>query len=165
VSEPFLSEIRAFSFGFAPKGWELCNGQLLPIRQYQALFSLLGTTYGGDGVNTFALPNLQGSVPLHLGTGLKLGARGGESAVTLIAGQIPAHSHTPVASSNAASVSDPLNAFWATTGNPAYAPTSDVGLAPQAIGQAGSSQAHPNMSPYLVLSFCIAVNGIFPPRN
>src|SRR5206468_3765779 len=109
--------------------------------------------YGGDGVRTFALPNLQGCVPLHNGGGSNLGARGGESAVTLALAQMPAHSHTPVASSNAASASDPLNAFWASSDKTAYAPGSNVALAPQAIGAIGSNQPHPNMSPYLVLNF------------
>jgi microcystin-dependent protein len=165
VSTPYISEIRVFSYGFPPSGWALCNGQLLPINQNQALFSLLGTTYGGDGISTFALPNLQGSVPLHLGNGFTLGQRAGEAAVTLTTGQIPAHTHTPIASSSQASAADPSNAFWANSSHPAYAPSTSVELAPQAIGSTGSNQAHQNMSPYLVLSFCIALIGFFPSRN
>jgi microcystin-dependent protein len=165
MSTPYLSEIRVFSFGFPPKGWALCNGQLLPINQNTALFSLLGTTYGGNGTTNFALPNLQGSVPLHMGNGFNLGQVGGESSVTLNSGQIPSHTHVPVASSNTASATDPSSAFWANSSNPAYANSTDVQFAPQAIGSAGQNQAHQNMSPYLVLLFCIALQGIFPSRN
>jgi microcystin-dependent protein len=165
MSTPFLSEIRIFSFSFPPKGWALCNGQLLPINQNAALFSLLGTTYGGDGITNFALPNLQGSVPFHFGNGFNLGQVGGEATVTLTTGQIPSHTHVPVASSNTANASDPVNAFWANSSNPAYAPTTNVTLAPQAISSTGTNQAHENMSPYLVLLFCIALQGIFPSRN
>jgi microcystin-dependent protein len=166
VGTPFLSEIKIFSFFFAPKGWALCNGQLLPINQNQALFSLLGTTYGGNDTTTFALPNLQGSVPLHFGGGFTVGQVGGEQAVTLNEGQLPIHTHVPIASTNVASAKDPTGAHWATGGNPGYAASSDgTLLAPQAIGPAGTNQAHNNMSPYLVLNFCIALTGIFPSRN
>lgn len=173
MDEPFIGEIRVASFGFAPKGWAFCNGQLLPINQNQALFSILGTTYGGDGRVTFALPNLQGATPVHAGTGgsvtISLGERGGEENHTLSANEIPAHTHPLIASSDTGVAnlqSDAVNAFPAKSGNPGYAPPSsaDVQMSPQAIGS-GGSQPHPNMQPYTTLNFMIALQGIFPSRN
>jgi len=165
MAEPFLAEIRIFSFGFPPKGWALCNGQLLPINQNQALFSLLGTTYGGDGRVNFGLPNLQGRVPFHMGNGMTLGERAGESAHTLNIAEIPAHTHTPAASSATANASTPIGNFWANAGKTNFASSSNTSMAAQAISNVGGSQAHENMSPYLVLNFCIALQGIFPSQN
>jgi microcystin-dependent protein len=162
MAEPFLSEIRLFSFNFAPKGWALCDGQLLPINQNQALFSLLGTTYGGNGTTNFALPNLQGRVPIHQGNSFTLGEAGGESVHTLIVNEMPDHTHGVKASSNPAGTSDPAGAFWAQAALLAYSSKSNVGMAPQAIANAGGSQPHENMPPYLVINFCIALQGIFP---
>jgi microcystin-dependent protein len=170
MAEPFLSEIRIFSFNFAPKGWAICNGQFLPINQNQALFSLLGTTYGGNGQTTFALPNLQGRVPLHEGSGHTLGETGGEPAHTLSTSEMTTHFHgAPKAavSANAnASAFDPTGNLWANSGKSNFtldAPT--AAMSPTCISSVGGSQAHLNMSPYLVLNFCIALQGIFPSQN
>jgi microcystin-dependent protein len=150
MAEPFLSEIRIMSFVFAPKGWALCNGQLLPINQNQALFSLLGTTFGGDGRVNFALPDLRSRVPIHVGSGHILGEKGGEQAHTVT------NSELPTATLKLAS-STPQNL---------YAPASNLtAMAPTAIASVGGSQAHLNMQPFLTLSFCIALQGIFPSPN
>jgi microcystin-dependent protein len=166
VSEPFLSEIKIMSFGFPPKGWALCDGQLLPINQNQALFSLLGTTYGGDGRVNFGLPDLQGRAPMHMGNGHTLGERGGEQAHTLSISEIPTHVH--IASGTTASA----NASPIPTGNlfgPAdnvYGPAQNLtSLTPATIASVGGSQAHLNMQPFLTLNFCIALQGIFPSQN
>jgi microcystin-dependent protein len=173
VSQPFLSEIKIFSMGFAPKGWALCNGQLLPINQNQALFSLLGTTYGGNGQTNFALPNLQGCVPQHEGSGHTLGEKAGEQAHTLTISELSTHNHdfsqnTAVVSASAnATVGPPTNNYWANNGHTAYS-TGGVSLgamSPQTVSNVGGSQAHLNMQPYLVLNFCIALQGIFPSQN
>ncbi len=172
MGEPFLSEIRIFSFNYAPRGWAMCNGQLLPINQNQALFSLLGTTYGGNGQTTFALPNLQGRVPNHFGSGHFLGEVGGEVAHTLTMSELPTHTH--LLSSNLAVVGASVNAtqgaptgnFWANDGKAHYStspPNSAMGAG--AVTNVGGSQAHNNMQPYLVLNFCIALVGIFPSQN
>ena len=165
MSTPFLGELRIFPFNFPPKGWAFCNGQLLPINQNQALFALLGTTYGGDGITNFALPNLQGRVPFHMGGGLTLGERGGEAAHTLIISEMPAHTHTPVASSNNASVASPAGNLWAGSSGGGYSPTANTTMNTTSITSSGGNQPHDNMSPYLVLSFCIALQGIFPSQN
>ncbi len=165
MSNPFLGEIRIMSFNFPPKGWAFCNGQLLPINQNQALFSLLGTTYGGDGRTTFGLPNLQGRVPFHMGNGLTLGEVGGETAHTLSISELPAHTHTPAGSSAAANTSSPVGNYWADAGKTNFNSVSNASMAPQSISNVGGSQAHENMSPYLVLNFCIALQGIFPSQN
>jgi microcystin-dependent protein len=171
MSDPFIAEIRIFSFNFPPKGWAFCNGQVLPISQNQALFSLLGTTYGGNGQTTFALPDLQGRVPLHTGTlrgggSFPLGQRAGEAAHTLTVGEMPAHTHTAVASSNPADQTSPANNYWAVSQSyTAFAGSPNEAMAPQAVGATGGGQPYPNLSPYLVLTFCIALVGIFPPRD
>ncbi len=133
MSTPYLSEIRIFGFNFAPKGWALCDGQLLAINQNQALFSLLGTNYGGDGRVNFALPNLQGRMPIHEGNGYVLGQLGGEQAVTLITSELPQHTHTAYASSNPANSGSPSGAFWANGNQPAYAPTANASMNPAAV--------------------------------
>jgi microcystin-dependent protein len=166
MSTPFLSEIKIISFNFPPKGWAFCNGQFLPINQNQALFSLLGTTYGGNGQTTFALPDLRGKTPIHMGSQFNLGQTGGEIAHTLTQSEMPQHTHLAMGNDGTATTADPTNAFWAnggdnvySTGNPATA------MAPSTVGNIGGSQAHQNMSPYLVLNFIIALQGIFPSRN
>ncbi len=166
MAEPFLSEVRIFSFNFPPKGWALCNGQLLPINQNQALFSLLGTTYGGDGQTNFALPDLRGRAPLHLGSSFVLGQRGGEEAHTISINEMPAHTHPPNASANGPTVAPPTTNFWASnTGFTPYGSTGDVAMDPACISNTGGSQPHENRSPYLALNFCIALQGIFPSRD
>lgn len=165
MGTPYLSEIRLFSFNFAPKGWAMCNGQLLPINQNQALFSLLSVTYGGDGRVTFALPDLRGRVPMHWGNGLTQGERGGTEAVTLNILQLPAHTHIPVGSTTVADQASPQNNVWAASAYTAYAGSPNIAMSPQAIGAAGGSQPHNNMSPYLALNFCIALQGAFPSHN
>jgi microcystin-dependent protein len=166
MAEPFLSEIRIMSFGFAPKGWALCNGQLLPINQNQALFSLLGTTYGGDGRVNFALPNLQGSAPIHMGSGHTLGERGGEPAHTLSISELPTHTHVANGSSTPADTNTPDNTTYLGVVANTYTPAGNlVALAPSEISSVGGGQAHPNMQPSLVLNFCIALQGIFPSQT
>ena len=154
------------SFGFPPKGWALCNGQLLPINQNQALFSLLGTTYGGDGRVNFALPNLQGRAPIHMGSGHTLGERGGEQAHTLTISEIPTHTHTLRASSLDGNDIKPAGNVLASSLNASYQFAEGLtAMAPASIANVGGSQAHLNMQPFLVLSFCIALQGIFPSQN
>jgi microcystin-dependent protein len=165
MAEPFLSEIRIMSFNFPPKGWALCNGQLLPINQNQALFSLLGTTYGGDGRVNFALPNLQGNTPMHVGNGYTLGEKGGEQSHTLAIAELPAHTHVLNASSTPANTNVPTGAYVASVNNAYTAPANLVALSPASVANAGGSQAHLNMQPFLVLNFCIALQGIFPSQN
>jgi len=166
MAEPFLSEIRIFTFTFPPKGWALCNGQLLPINQNQALFSLLGTTYGGDGRVNFALPNLQGRVPIHMGSGHTLGERAGEEVHTLTMGELPLHTHSLRAASSPATTGTPdSTAYLARQASTYHAASSLVAMAPSAITTVGGSQPHLNMQPFLVLSFCIALQGIFPSQN
>jgi microcystin-dependent protein len=165
MAEPFLSEIRMMSFVFPPRGWALCNGQLLPINQNQALFSLLGTTFGGDGRVNFALPDLRGRIPIHVGGSHTLGERGGEQAHTLSIAEIPTHLHQLQASSSTATTSTPTTATVASasSGSALYGVVSNlVAMAPNALANAGGSQAHLNMQPFLTLSFCIALQGIFP---
>jgi microcystin-dependent protein len=172
MSEPFLAEIRIFSFNFAPKGWALCNGQFLPINQNQALFALLGTTYGGNGQTTFALPDLRGRVPNHFGSGLNLGQAAGELAHTLSISEMPTHTHglntnlAVVGANTNATQGAPATNFWANTGKSHY--STDVpnsAMHPSAVSNVGGSQPHLNMQPFLVLSFCIALQGIFPSQN
>jgi microcystin-dependent protein len=166
MSQPFIAQIQAFPFPFAPKGWALCNGQTLPIAQNQALFSLLGTMYGGDGQVNFKLPNLQGACALSFGTGFTLGQAAGENAHTLTSTEVPAHSHPAVATSGAASVASPIGAFPATLAGAFFGGTPD---APVNLGSGSTStsaaQPHENRPPFLVLNYCIALQGIFPSRN
>lgn len=172
MADPFVAEIRMFPFNFAPKGWAFCDGQLLPLSQNTALFSLLGTTYGGDGKSTFALPDLQGRAPMHPGQGPglslhDLGETGGSETVTLLESEIPAHSHTLSTSVRPA---DSLNPGQLSpgTGNNMYTAAAGatlVAMAPDALAPAGGDQPHNNMQPYLTLSFCIAMQGVFPPRG
>jgi microcystin-dependent protein len=166
MAEPFLSEIRLFSFNFAPKGWAVCNGQLLPINQNQALFSLLGTTYGGDGRVNFALPDLQGRAPIHMGSGHTLGERAGEQAHTLTSGEIPTHTHQLSASSAAGNDPTPAGHVLAGPLNQTYRPPdASAVMTPGTVANGGGSQAHQNMQPFLTLVFCIALQGIFPSQN
>jgi microcystin-dependent protein len=167
MAEPFLSEIRIMSFEFAPKGWALCNGQLLPINQNQALFSLLGTTFGGDGRVNFALPDQRGRAPIHVGSGHTLGERGGEPAHTLSIAELPTHTHTLNASSTVGTQQIPAGNLLAATPNQLYhgADASLVAMATTTVANTGGSQAHLNMQPFLTLNFCIALQGIFPSPN
>jgi microcystin-dependent protein len=167
MAEPFLSEIRMMSFNFPPKGWALCNGQFLPINQNQALFSLLGTTYGGNGQTTFALPDLRGRLPIHVGAGHTLGEAAGSAAVTINQSTMPQHLHFAQGTSNSTgNVATLGGALLATSGSTVYkAPTALVALDPSSITSVGGSQAHTNQQPFLVISFCIALQGIFPSQN
>lgn len=163
MAEPFLSEIRLFSFTYAPLGWALCNGQFLPINQNQGLFSLLGTTYGGNGTTTFALPDLRARVPVHFGNGVVLGERGGADSSTLTAQQLPPHEHlVPAAAVDAATVAAGTPAVPAITAKDFYVSSAQgvTTLAPG--GAAGGSQPHENRMPSAVITFCIALQGIFP---
>jgi microcystin-dependent protein len=171
MAEPFLSELRIFSFVFAPQGWALCNGQLLPINQNQALFSLLGTTFGGDGRVNFALPDLRARTPIHVGSGHTLGERGGEQAHTLTIAELPQHTHVASGTSTLATLPTPGGNFLAAVDLTAfttnvYAPAGSLAaMAPNTVANVGGSQAHLNMQPFLTLSFCIALQGIFPSPN
>jgi microcystin-dependent protein len=163
MAEPFLSEIRIFSFQFAPRFWALCNGQLLPINQNQALFSLLGTTFGGDGRVNFALPDFRGRTPIHVGAGHTLGERGGEQAHTLSIAEIPTHTHQAKATSEVQNTIVPSGNYLATTApSEFYSGTPSTPMAPAALSNVGGSQPHLNMQPFLTLNFCIALSGIFP---
>src|SRR5438445_509635 len=164
MAEPFLSEIRIMSFGFPPKGWALCDGQLLPINQNQALFSLLGTNYGGDGRVNFGLPNLQGRAPVHMGMHV-LGERGGEQAHTLSISEIPTHVHTLQGTTLDADTPVATGNLLATVANVYTGPSAPTSLNPASIGSVGGSQAHLNMQPFLVLNFSIALQGIFPSQT
>jgi len=164
MSTPYLGEIRIFSFNFAPKGWEQCNGQLLPINQNQALFSILGTTYGGNGTVTFALPNLQGRLPVHPGNGIVLGQFGGEASHTLLIPEIPLHTHSANASSSPPSAGSLAGNVWA-AGNGAYNATVNTSMNPACLANTGGSQSHENRSPFLTVNICIALVGIFPSQN
>jgi microcystin-dependent protein len=166
MSEPFLSEIKIVSFNFPPKGWALCNGQFLPINQNQALFALLGTTYGGNGQTTFALPNLRGRVPVHMGNGHALGEAAGSTSVTVNIQQLPTHMHAIQSSGNSAgTTADPTNAVFAPVNGGYGQPTGLVTLSPTSVTSVGGSQPHNNMMPYLTLNFIIALQGIFPSQN
>jgi microcystin-dependent protein len=171
MAEPFLSEIRIMSFNFAPKGWAMCNGQLMPINQNQALFSLLGTTYGGDGRTNFGLPDLRGKVPIHMGNGFTLGEKGGEQAHTLSIAESPTHTHVLNASSSVGNSINPKTVaggcLFAQDPGKAYSANAQsiTALNAATISNTGGSQAHLNMQPFLVLTFCIALQGIFPSQT
>ena len=166
MSEPFLSEIKIVSFNFPPKGWALCNGQLLPINQNQALFALLGTTYGGNGQTTFALPNLRGRVPIHEGSGHTLGEAAGTTSVTINLQQLPTHLHTFNATNNDPTATAPdASVVISKAPNTNYAPAGALVAMAQTVSSVGGSQPHNNMMPYLVLNFIIALQGIFPSQN
>jgi microcystin-dependent protein len=173
MADPFVAEIRIFPFYFAPHGWAFCDGQLMPISQNTALFSLLGTTYGGDGKSTFALPDIQGSAPMHPGQGPglslhDLGEQGGSDTVSLLESEMPAHSHTVSASQSDAGDRSPAGERFAVGagGLEMYAPPGSMTqLAQQSWTPAGGDQPHNNLQPYLTLNFCIALQGVFPPRS
>ena len=166
MSEPFLGEVKIISWNFPPKGWAFCNGQLLPINQNQALFSILGTTYGGDGRVNFALPNLQGSMPVHVGQGIIWGERGGETAHTLNTSEMPAHNHIPVGSNtNPPTSPGAAGNLWSANNAKPFAASATGSMNPAGVLNAGGNQPHENMSPYLVLNFIIALQGIFPSPN
>ena len=168
MTDPFLGEIQIIGFNFAPRGWALCDGQILPISQNQSLYSLLGTTYGGDGRTSFALPDLRSRTPLHRGIGYNLGQKGGAETVTLTSDQVPAHSHTAKAQNVAADTSTPGGNMAAETTVAIYGAPSDPNLVSMhngTIANAGGGQGHNNMQPYQTLNFIIALRGIFPPRN
>ena len=176
MADPFVAEIRIFPFNFAPRGWAFCNGQLLPLSQNTALFSLLGTTYGGDGKSNFALPNMQGNAPMHPGQGPglslhDLGETGGSTTVTLLESEIPSHAHSMLAANLPSDQAAPTSAramarsvnaaaYVAGSTNPAQ-----VQMNPNMLAPAGGDQPHNNMMPYLTLNFCIALQGVFPPRT
>jgi microcystin-dependent protein len=171
--DPFLAEIRIFGFNFAPRGWAFCDGQILPLSQNTALFSLLGTTYGGDGTSNFALPDLQGAAPMHPGQGSGLsehflGETGGEPFVTLLDSEMPAHSHqlqADILDPADTNVPSPNASYALSTGGTLYQSSANASLAPQALGLAGGNQPHNNMQPYVTLNFCIALQGVYPPRS
>lgn len=171
MSEPFVAEIRIFAGNFAPRGWAFCNGQLLPISQNTALFSLIGTTYGGDGRTTTALPNLEGRAPMHPGRGpgltdRRLGQRGGVETVTLTEAQIPNHRHTMHYSANEATATSPENATWGVSEfGDAWRSDSNVEMSGELLESTGGSQAHNNMQPYLTMNFIIALVGLYPSRS
>jgi microcystin-dependent protein len=172
MGTPFLSEIKIFSFNFAPKGWAQCNGQFLPINQNQALFSLLGTTYGGNGQTTFALPDLRGRVSFHMGSGFTQGQAGGEEFHTLTQSEMPAHTHSltgnnaVVGGSTNATLGPPGGSFWANNGKTVFSTgAANSAMSGATVTNVGGSQPHENRSPFLVLNFCIALLGAFPSRN
>jgi len=173
MSDPFIGEIRPMANNFAPSGWSLCHGQIVPISEFAALFNLIGTTYGGDGQTTFALPDLRGRTPVHAGTGPSLssytiGQAAGTESVALSVGQLPSHTHTARGTDAAATIATPGGNLWAregsgTTGSFSAAP--DANMASEAISSSGGSQNHTNLQPYLVINFIIALEGIFPASN
>jgi microcystin-dependent protein len=166
MSSPFIGEIRMFAGNFAPVGWAFCDGTLMAISQNDALFNLIGTTYGGDGQTTFALPNLQSSVPVHVGPGFALGQTGGAETVTLTTSQIPAHSHVPLANSAPGTQAGPSGGAWAESTLDQFSSSSpSVNMSPAALGSSGGSQPHDNMAPFLVINFILSLFGIFPSQT
>lgn len=164
MADPYLGEIQTFAFDFAPRNWAACEGQLLPIAQNQALFALLGTTFGGDGITTFALPDLRGRIPMHVGPGYSLGQVGGEIAHALTVAEMPAHGHVPAAA-GAATAAVPTGAVWANSGKPAYGSGTTTAMNAASVSTSGGSQPHLNMAPSLTITFAIALTGIFPSVN
>jgi microcystin-dependent protein len=164
MSEPFLGEIKMISWNFPPRGWAFCNGQLLPINQNQALFSLFGTTYGGNGQTTFALPDLRGRTPVHMGNGLTQGQPGGETSHTLSISEMTSHTHLVQANTGAPNQGSPANNYWAALAQ-SYSGSANSTMNPAIISNVGGSQPHENMQPYLVINFIVALQGIFPSRN
>lgn len=166
MSEPFLGEVKIVGFNFAPRGWATCDGQILPINQNQSLYSLLGTTYGGDGRTTFALPDLRGRTPLHFASGFTQGARSGEENHTLTTGETPSHTHALKGSSDAANSASPAGLAYARSAMPVYGAAANLtAMNAGVVANAGGGQAHNNMQPVLVVNFVIALQGLFPPRN
>ncbi|WP_284638157.1 phage tail protein [Paenibacillus silviterrae] len=166
MSEPFIGEIRLFGNNYAPRGWMKCEGQILSINTNQALYSLLGATYGGDGQTTFALPDLRGRVAIHNGNNVTYGTKAGEATHTLTVNEMPQHTHMVSGSSNAADQISPAGNVWAATAINSYAPAATlVPMSAGAVSTSGGSQPHNNMQPYLAVTYCIAVQGIFPSRN
>ena len=166
MSEPFLAEVRIVGFNFAPRGWAFCDGQILPINQNQSLYSLLGTTYGGDGRTSFALPDMRGRVPMHVGNGHREGQKSGEETHTLAANEMPNHDHVLHGTNNADALSDQPdgNLFARAAGN-VYGPAGASVALKASVANTGGGQAHNNMQPYLAVNFCIALQGLFPSRN
>ena len=166
MSTPFLGEIKLISWNFPPKGWAFCNGQFLPINQNQALFSILGTTYGGNGQTTFALPDLQNRVPMHTGDGHFLGEKAGEEAHTLTQSELPTHNHLPSCTDVVGTAATPSNNVWAgNSGSPYSDQAINAAMNAGNVAPAGGSQPHNNLSPYLTINFIIALQGLFPSRN
>ncbi len=166
MSEPFFGEIKLFSFGRVPKGWALCDGKQLPINTNQALYSLLGTVYGGDGVRTFALPDLRGRVPVHVGNGVTLGQKAGEETHMLTINEMPTHRHIVTASSESATLKMATGHVWATSTDNIYSTDQlNTNMNVQALSTSGNSLPHQNMQPYSVANYCIALVGIYPSRN
>jgi microcystin-dependent protein len=166
VVEPFIGQVFMFAGNFSPKGYAFCNGQLLPISQNQALFSLLGTTYGGNGQTTFALPDLRGRIPVHAGNGFVQGQTSGETTHTLTTNEMPAHTHLPSGASATGTQRSPQNTVWAASTSPTFSDSApNTTMAPQALAQTGGNQPHDNMPPYQVVNFIIALIGVFPSRN
>ncbi len=162
MAEMYVGEIRQFAGNFAPQGWALCNGAILPISQNEVLFSLIGTTYGGDGQNTFALPDFRGRVPMHQGNSYVMGEAAGVEQVTLLSTQMPAHTHAVMAAGTGGQ-DNPAGNFWATSGSNAYAqPPGNVNMNPASMGAAGGNQPHDNMHPFLAVTYIIALEGIYP---
>ncbi len=165
MSEPFLAEVKMVGFNFPPRGWAFCDGQILPINQNQSLFSLLGTTFGGDGRTSFALPDLRGRTPVHIGTGVTWGQKAGEETHSLQASEIPQHTHTAQASSTSGDAPIPTGFVLASSGN-TYGPAANLqSTHPETVTNTGSGNGHQNMQPYLAVQFCIAITGLFPSRN
>jgi len=164
MSEPFLGEIRTFTFGIVPQGWLPCDGQLLSIMNNQPLFSLLGTTYGGDGRSTFALPDLRGRVPIHASSTTPLGQRAGEETHTLITTEIPQHTHQAMANNSGVNAGSPVGATWGKPAANSFSASSNVAMYGKAFSASGGSQPHNNMQPFNVVQFCIATQGIYPSR-
>lgn len=173
MSEPFLAEIRLMGFNFAPRGWAFCDGQILPIKQNQSLYSLLGTTYGGDGRTSFALPDLRGRTPIHTGRSNGgddhlLGQKSGEETHTLSSAEMPQHTHALEAASSSATATSPAGGLLSEAVDPIYAPyeaASDAIMGSGTVANVGGGQVHENMQPYIAVNFCIALQGLFPSRN